>query len=90
MIGHGVGATDRTLQDKKLKYPAHLIEHQLGYMVRVPLGRTYDRTTHLDERREMMQTWEDYLDDLKIIIFKHDYRNDANRGAENYLAPTNM
>jgi len=29
------------------------------------LGRAYNRTTHLDERKEMMQAWADYLDTLK-------------------------
>jgi len=26
---------------------------------------TYNRTSHLDERKKMMQTWADYLDNLK-------------------------
>jgi hypothetical protein len=30
-----------------------------------PLGRAYNRTTHLDARRLMMQAWADYLDSLK-------------------------
>lgn len=63
--GHGFRATARTLLDEKLKYPAHLIEHQLGHVVRDPLGRAYNRTKHMDERREMMQAWADYLDGLK-------------------------
>jgi hypothetical protein len=33
--------------------------------VRDPLGRAYNRTTHLAERRDMMQRWADYLDGLK-------------------------
>lgn len=65
MTGHGVRATARTLLDEKLKYPPHLIEHQLGHVVRDPLGRAYNRTKHLDERRLMMQAWADYLDELK-------------------------
>ncbi|MBF0503362.1 MAG: hypothetical protein HQM09_24800, partial [Candidatus Riflebacteria bacterium] len=43
----------------------HLIEHQLGHAVRDPLGRAYNRTTFLAERRAMMQTWADYLDALR-------------------------
>jgi hypothetical protein len=41
------------------------IEHQLAHAVRDPLGRAYNRTTHLRERRAMMQQWADYLDGLK-------------------------
>ncbi len=29
------------------------------------LGRTYNRTRFLDQRREMMQAWADYLDGLR-------------------------
>jgi len=35
--------------------------------VRDPLGRAYNRTSHLEERRKMMQAWADYLDDLRLI-----------------------
>lgn len=65
MTGHGFRATARTLLDEALGYPPHLIEHQLAHAVRDPLGRSYNRTTHLDERRAMMQRWADYLDGLK-------------------------
>src|SRR5262249_42251577 len=34
-------------------------------VVRDPLGRAYDRTTHLAERSAMMQRWADYLDKLR-------------------------
>jgi hypothetical protein len=45
------------------------IKHQLAYAVRDPLGRAYNRTTHLEERRRMMQTWADYLDGLAFVFF---------------------
>jgi len=61
---HGWRATARTMLDEVLGYPPHLIEHQLGHVVRDPLGRAYNRTRHLDQRREMMQRWADYLDGL--------------------------
>jgi hypothetical protein len=41
------------------------IEHQLAHAVRDPLGRAYNRTSHLAERKKMMQQWADYLDKLK-------------------------
>ena len=41
-----------------------LIEHQLAHAVRDPLGRAYNRTQHLPERKKMMQAWADYLDKL--------------------------
>jgi len=65
MCGHGFRATARTMLDEILKVPQHLIEHQLAHSVKDSLGRAYNRTTHLAERKEMMQRWADYLDELK-------------------------
>ena len=62
---HGWRATARTLLDEALGYPVHLIEHQLAHAVRDPLGRAYNRTAHLPERKAMMQRWADYLDELR-------------------------
>ncbi|MDN5863976.1 MAG: integrase arm-type DNA-binding domain-containing protein [Gammaproteobacteria bacterium] len=65
MRAHGFRAMARTMLDEQLGFPAYLIEHQLGHRVRDPLGRAYNRTKHLKERRAMMQAWADYLDSLK-------------------------
>ena len=65
VTGHGFRATARTLLDEVLKYRPDWVEAQLGHNVRDPLGRSYNRTTFLPERREMMQAWGDYLDQLK-------------------------
>lgn len=62
---HGFRATARTLLDEKLGERLDLIEHQLAHKVRDPLGRAYNRTTFVEERREMMQRWADYLDELR-------------------------
>ncbi|ABA89064.1 integrase, bacteriophage P4-type [Syntrophotalea carbinolica DSM 2380] len=63
--GHGFRATARTILDEVLQVRPDLIEHQLAHSVRDPLGRAYNRTSFLPERREMMQLWADYLDGLK-------------------------
>jgi integrase len=64
--GHGFRATARTLLDEALGYRPEVIELQLAHNVRDPLGRSYNRTTHLESRREMMQKWADYLECLKV------------------------
>ena len=61
---HGFRASARTMLDEQLGYPAHLIEHHLAHAVKDVNGRAYNRTSHLPERREMMQCWADYLDKL--------------------------
>ena len=65
MSGHGFRAMARTILDEVLQERPDLIEHQLAHVVRDPLGRAYNRTTHLPARRKMMQRWADYLDGLK-------------------------
>ena len=65
MSGHGFRAMARTILDEVLQIRPDYIEHQLAHAVRDPLGRAYNRTTHLPERKKMMQTWADYLDGLK-------------------------
>lgn len=70
MTGHGFRAMARTILDEVLGFRVDLIEHQLAHKVRDPLGRAYNRTAHLPERRRMMQAWADYLDQLKTDQIK--------------------
>ena len=65
MTAHGFRAMARTLLDEVLGFRPDFIEHQLAHAVRDPLGRAYNRTTHLKERKKMMQGWADYLDKLR-------------------------
>jgi integrase len=65
MTGHGFRAMARTVLDEVLGFRPDYIEHQLAHAVRDPNGRAYNRTTHLPQRREMMQRWADYLDGLR-------------------------
>ena len=51
--------------EERLGIRTDLIEHQLSHSVRDPTGRAYKRTQFLDQRAEMMQTWADYLFQLK-------------------------
>lgn len=65
VTGHGFRATARTILDEVLGFRPDIIEHQLAHEVRDPNGRSYNRTSHLPERRKMMQEWADYLDKLR-------------------------
>jgi integrase len=58
---HGWRAVARTLLSESLRFPVDIIEHQLGHVVRDALGRAYNRTQFLDDRRAMMQRWSDFL-----------------------------
>jgi integrase len=74
ITGHGFRAMARTILDEVLDFRVDFIEHQLAHAVKDPLGRAYNRTTHLPQRRHMMQTWANYLDGLKtgakVLPFK--------------------
>lgn len=65
LVAHGWRATARTLLVEQLKFPVDQVEQQLGHQVKDALGRAYNRTTFLEERKAMMQAWSDYLDTLK-------------------------
>ena len=65
MTAHGFRAMARTILDEVLGFRQDLIEHQLAHAVKDALGRAYNRTSHLKERKKMMQDWADYLDELK-------------------------
>src|SRR5690554_2845715 len=65
MTAHGFRAMARTLLQEELKYPVHLIEMQLAHRVADMHGRAYNRTEFLEDRREMMQTWANFLEKLK-------------------------
>lgn len=65
MTAHGFRAAARTMLDEVLGYRIEWIEQQLAHTVKDANGRAYNRTRHLEQRREMMQRWADYLDQLK-------------------------
>ena len=62
---HGWRAVARTFLHERLGYRPEVIEVQLAHEVKDPNGRAYNRAMFLDQRREMMQVWADYLDGLK-------------------------
>ncbi|NUA26084.1 tyrosine-type recombinase/integrase [Cupriavidus basilensis] len=64
-LPHGWRATARTLAVEALQVPAEVVEMQLSHEVRDSLGRAYNRTQWLDQRRQLMQRWADYLDVLR-------------------------
>ncbi len=65
MSGHGFRALARTLLAERLDIPDAVIEAQLAHSVKDPLGRAYNRTQYLEQRKRMMQLWSDYLDQLR-------------------------
>ena len=65
MTGHGFRTMARTILDEVLGYRVEWIEAQLAHDVRDTNGTAYNRTSFLQQRKEMMQGWADYLVRLK-------------------------
>ncbi len=65
MTAHGFRGMASTLLNEQGWTP-DAIERQLCHMPRDQVRAAYNRAQYLDERREMMQAWADYLDRLRI------------------------
>lgn len=65
IVSHGWRAVFRTLADEVLQERLDIIEAQLAHQVKDALGRAYNRTTFLKERRALMDKWGKYLEGLK-------------------------
>lgn len=66
MTAHGFRATASTLLNEAGVAP-DLIELQLAHAERNKVRAAYNRAQRLAERRQMMQRWADYLDELRIM-----------------------
>lgn len=65
VTGHGFRASARTMLHERLGFSPDVIEAQLAHSVRDSLGRAYNRTEFVEQRRAMLQRWADYLDQLR-------------------------
>lgn len=62
---HGFRASARTMAEEHLEIDPRVIDAQQAHAVPDALGRVYNRTQFLAQRRELMQLWADYLDQLR-------------------------
>ena len=74
MTAHGFRAMARTLTVEMLNVNPEVIEAQLAHGKSGPLGAAYDRAQFMEQRKELMQAWADYLDRLRdgatVLPFK--------------------
>ena len=84
VTGHGFRATARTMLHERLGFSPDVIEAQLAHSVRDSLGRAYNRTEFIEQRRAMLQRWADYLDELRssdsVVPRRHRKGDQARRG----------
>lgn len=66
MTAHGFRAMARTMVAERLQgIPVDVVEAQLAHGKSGPLGMAYDRAEFMEQRRQLMAAWADYLDRLR-------------------------
>ena len=75
MTAHGFRAMARTIMVEHIAgIDPEVIEAQLAHGKSGPLGGAYDRAEYMGKRKALMQTWADYLDQLRagaqVLKFK--------------------
>ncbi|MFC0170817.1 hypothetical protein ACFFKC_22375, partial [Pseudoduganella danionis] len=79
----------KTMLQERLKYPAVIVEMGLGHITKDQNGTAYGRFEFLEDRAEMMQTWADYLDDLRndedVSRFKNRTSLNSSKGTPDEL-----
>jgi integrase len=66
-VFHGFRASFSTLARECFRLPGDLIELQLGHIEGNQVKAAYDRSKRLEERREMMESWSNYLAELQRV-----------------------
>lgn len=62
---HGFRGTLRTMARERLNVDIDVLEAQLAHAKKGDVQKAYDRTTFGEQRRKVMQTWADYLDNIR-------------------------
>ena len=65
MCLHGFRSSASSLLNSMGRFPPDVIEAQLAHQERNAVRAAYNRADYLEQRREMMQVWADYVDDLR-------------------------
>lgn len=67
MSAHGFRSTASTILHEQ-GWNHEAIETQLAHLTGTATSRAYNRSIYLADRKNMMQKWADYLDELKVAI----------------------
>lgn len=65
ITGHGFRATARTMIREHLGWDPDVIERHLAHTSDEELGSSYDRAEFIAQRKNMVQQWADFLDELE-------------------------
>ena len=65
MTGHGFRSLAMSAIKEKLSYQHEVVDRQLAHLPRNVVDKAYDRAKFLPQRKQMMQDWADYIDNLQ-------------------------
>lgn len=65
LVVHGFRAMFSTVANEQSGFRSEVIEVQLAHLIGTEVSRAYNRALYLQERKELMQWWSDYLDEQK-------------------------
>jgi len=63
---HGFRSLASSILNESGKWNPDAIERQLAHSERDQVRAAYNRANYLDQRKQMMQWYADYLDELKL------------------------
>ena len=64
-VPHGFRSMFSTVLREKTSFKDELIEHSLAHSIGNSVSRAYNRADYLEQRKELVEWWSDYLDALK-------------------------
>jgi len=70
LVMHGFRAMFSTVANEKSGFRAEVIEVQLAHNIGTEVSRAYNRALYLQERKDLMQWWSDYLDKQKATYIE--------------------
>ena len=68
--GHGFRGLASTIMNERSGARPEVIERQLAHKERNMVRRAYNHAEYLDDRRQLMQWWSDYLDGCAAEVAK--------------------
>jgi integrase len=70
LVTHGFRAMFSTIANEQSGFRTEVIEVQLAHNIGTEVSRAYNRALYLQERKDLMQWWSDYLDEQKRNYIK--------------------
>ncbi len=65
LVTHGFRAMFSTVANERSGFRSEVIEVQLAHKIGNSVSRAYNRSQYIEERKELMRWWSDYLDQQK-------------------------